>query len=293
MHSESAMGLRNDRPSRSLRRRVAASPMGLGAGYLVRVRAVLRHLLSEATVSLAWVVRSRETTNFNYELKPLNRLHLAWWVAEATGERVDVVLGLFDELDSDEQLRQHIRSTTATSEFRRVSDADVRYGRRLGWYALVRLLSPTHVVETGIDKGLGTCVLAAALMRNGIGRVTAIDREAEAGWLVTGAYAAQVDLVIGDAARVISDCTTPIDLLVHDVHYTAEQERSEYEAALPRLGHHPAILNDNAHGHAVLPELAMELGWHFSLFREVSAGHWYPGAAMALAWPRESQQENA
>ena len=39
------------------------------------------------------------------------------------------------------------------------------YGRRLGWYALVRALKPRTVVETGADKGLGSCVLAALRLR--------------------------------------------------------------------------------------------------------------------------------
>jgi len=272
--------------SLSLRRRVAASKAGLLVGYLLRGWIVMRHMGHQMRLAGRWWARSRETTNFNFDLTALNRTHLAWWVAEATGASVPEILGYFAELESDDALRMHVRDRTKVGRYQYVSDDNAAYGRRIGWYALVRALRPQHIVETGIDKGLGTCVLAAALMRNGRGHVTAIDTAPDAGWLVTDGYEEWVTVVVGDAARVVADNTVPVDLFVHDVHFTPEQECEEYEALMPSLGASPVILSDNAHSNDVLPRLAERLGWHFSYFKEQPAHHWYPGGGMGLAWPR-------
>ena len=36
----------------------------------------------------------------------------------------------------------------------------------IGWYSLIRATRPKIVIETGVDRGLGTAVIAAALKRN-------------------------------------------------------------------------------------------------------------------------------
>src|SRR5207248_9880418 len=53
-----------------------------------------------------------------------------------------------------------------SSRERHNCDVEPRYGRRLGWYALTRATKPRVLVETGVDRGLGTAVLAAAMLRN-------------------------------------------------------------------------------------------------------------------------------
>lgn len=85
----------------------------------------------------------------------------------------------------------------------------MRYARRVGWYAFIRALKPEHVVETGVDKGLGTCVIAAALLRNAAedrpGRVTSIDINPEAGYLARQQpWSEVVDLVIGDSITTLA-----------------------------------------------------------------------------------------
>jgi predicted O-methyltransferase YrrM len=45
-------------------------------------------------------------------------------------------------------------------------DVVVEFGRRLGWYILVRSQKPRIIVETGVDHGVGSLVLTSALLRN-------------------------------------------------------------------------------------------------------------------------------
>jgi predicted O-methyltransferase YrrM len=269
----------------SLRRRVAASPLAPLFAWPVRVRALLSEHVRLARLGWRWLRTSRETTNYNYDLTALSREHLAWFVASACDVKVADVRALFEELEADAALRAHVREATLASPYRRVSDPSPLYGRRLAWYAFVRLLRPSLVVETGTEKGLGTVVLAAALLRNGSGRLVTIDPVPDAGWLVSGPYAPVVTRRTGLAADVLRDLGETVDLFVHDVHHTASEEADEYAAVLPWLAPGAAIVNDNAGAHDALPRLAEERGWRYVHFHEQPAGHWYAGSDLAVARP--------
>jgi predicted O-methyltransferase YrrM len=234
-------------------------------------------------VALTWAATSRETTNYNYPLSELNYRHLAWFVSAAAGVPVRRARELFDEALHDAALRQHIERATLASPFARVSEPAPHFGRRLAWYALVRLRKPSLVVETGTERGLGSCLLAAALLRNGSGELVTVDPSPTAGWLISGDYAGITTMVRGSADDALRDLGRPLDILVHDVHATREQEEAEYQAAMPWLSDGALIVNDNAHGFDVLPTLCEARGWRYLHFREVPVEHWYPGAGLGVA----------
>ena len=108
-----------------------------------------------------WVQQSRETSNFTYDLNELNLGQLAGWVSAISGCSIHQARVWMDELRHDTVLREHLNQRTAMADDAIVADSNMGYGRRIGWYALVRALKPRTVVETGVDKGLGSCVLAA------------------------------------------------------------------------------------------------------------------------------------
>src|SRR5207237_437884 len=80
------------------------------------------------------------------------------------------------ELEDDADLRHGIER-----RLRKRGDHNRRvgYGRRLGWYAIARLVQPQLIVETGIHDGLGSAVLLRALQQNAAegndGRLLAFD----------------------------------------------------------------------------------------------------------------------
>jgi hypothetical protein len=245
---------------------------------------VLRHDARVLARSTSWLVRSREHTNFTYDLTPRNKEHLIWWVSAVSGSSFGEIRGYVDELDLDLDLRTHLRSATEASARRRIADPEVRYGRRAGWYALTRILRPALVIETGTDKGLGSCVFAAALLRNGSGRLITIDINPDSGYLISGDYAAVVDRVIGDSRLVLQSVDEPVGLFLHDSLHTLEHETAELDAVLPMLTDRSMVLSDNAHGSDALLSFAQRTGRSFLFFQEVPEGHWYPGDGIGAAW---------
>lgn len=265
----------------SVSRRIAASRAARVAALPGRLRWVGRHDAHVLGDSLRWLVRSREHTNLTYDLTPLNRMHLAWFVAGVAGVPVAEAEGYLDELDEDSNLRGHVQAVTAASPRARLADPEVRYGRRLGWYALVRATKPGMVVETGTDKGLGSCVLAAALLRNGSGRLVTFDVNPDSGYLIDGKYAEVVERRIEDA-RLGLAAVGSVDLFIHDSLHTREHEDAEIRAVAVAEG--GMVLTDNAHVTDALPCWAAETGRQFAYFQERPAGHWYPGGGIGIAY---------
>jgi hypothetical protein len=269
-----------------LRMRVARSPLAPVAALPVRAAHVLRHDARVVSTSARWLARSREHTNFTYDLTQRNLAHLAWWVASVSGADVGDVRRFMEEFENDEVLRQHIENAVSTSARRGLADRRVRYGRRVGWYALVRLLRPDVIIETGTDKGLGSCVLAAALLANGSGSLQTIDINPDSGYLITGQYAAVTERAVGDSLRVLQQDDRPVDLFLHDSWHSFSHETSELASVAPRLTTHAVVLSDNAHATDALAQWAEEERRQFSFFGEQPADHWYPGGGIGASWRR-------
>ena len=197
------------------------------------------HLKTQVGQGLRWLVRSRERTNFTYPLKALNEAYLATFVSQITGAPAETARQYLDELKSDEALATHIRETIATHPAGRFADETVYYGRRMGWYAVTRILKPAVVVETGIDKGLGACVLCAALLRNRDegrpGRYFGTDINPRAGYLLTGRYAETGTLLYGDSIASLERLDERIDLFINDSDHSEDYEAREYDVVASKL----------------------------------------------------------
>jgi len=230
-----------------------------------------------------WLVTSREFTNLTFHLTPLNLEHLAWFVADIAGCDVTLARAYIEEIQSDEEFKQALTAARRRSGSKWTSDRAIRLHKRLGWYAIVRILRPDVVVETGTDKGLGAMTLAAGVRRNGHGRVVTIDVNPRSGFLVSGPYADFVDRLTGDSIEILRDFSSPIDLLIHDSLHTYEHERGEFESATPQLSERAVVLSDNSHVTPALSDWAEVHGWKFTYYQEVPQHHWYAGAGIGAA----------
>ncbi len=273
------------------------SALGRAALLPYRARVALRYEWPRLRGLVRWLARSREFTNFTYDLDPLNRAYLAQFLAQATGEKAERFEALFVEIETDSEFSEHVRRLCSQPANRNFSDSTARIGRRLGWYALARHTKPRLVVETGVDKGLGACVLAAALLRNAAegfpGRYIGTDINPRAGLLLAGRYASVGSIVVGDSIESLQRLSGPIDLFINDSDHSAEYEAREYRVVEPLLAPRAIVVGDNSHWSASLLEFARETQREFAFFQEHPKDHWYPGAGIGLAFRRSSEDEHA
>ena len=279
----------NGTPRTSPKYLIASLPLvGPVLLFLYRLRIVLGYFYEPLREAALWLVRSRETTNWTYNLEQMNTCYLAAFLAEITGASYGEMNAYIEEIESDEKLRTHIVEAVTASARSMISDREVRYGRRVGWYALVRTLKPKCVVETGVDKGLGACVITAALLKNRaegyMGDYYGTDINPSAGELLCGEYATCGRILYGDSIESLQNLDTTIDLFINDSDHSAEYEEREYQTIESKLSNRAIIIGDNCHATGKLLAFALATGRQFLFFHEKPEHHWYRGAGIGVAF---------
>jgi predicted O-methyltransferase YrrM len=244
--------------------------------------------LRQLGLMVRWAFTSKEYYNHSYHLTDLNKHYLASYISVVSGHDLATIEKYIAELEGDEKLRTALEQRTRASRDRHSCDVEPRYGRRLGWYALVRSTKPRVFVETGIDRGLGTAVIAAALKRNAEegfpGLVYATDIVPDCGHLLAEPYKSFCRLLIGDSVASLKQFPEPVDIFIHDSNHLAEYEWAEFLAIEPRL--HPAsiVLSDNSQQTPKLWEFSRRIGRTFLYFQDAPKDHWWPGDGIGAAF---------
>lgn len=267
----------------NLRHRLAASPIARGAAVPLRIKLVAAYDAHLIGRSVDWLVRSRETTNLTYDLESLNWDQLGWFVSAVTGADIGQVRAWMRELENDNDLAEHLTKRLSSNPRRGISATEPHWARRLGWYAIVRAMKPGHVVETGTHLGLGSCAIAAALLRNGHGRLTTIDVEPKSGYLIGGPWATVTERRTGNSVDLLAE-SKDVDIFLHDSLHTYDYETRELKAVEPNLRANAIVLSDNAHCSSALSDWAERKGLHYLFFKERPSRHWWPGDGIGAAW---------
>src|SRR6202050_4507308 len=200
---------------------------------------VARYYWMRLKPAFRWMAESRETSNFTYDLTERNEAYLAECLTVVTGCPSAELAAYIGEIHADDVLRQAVIAQVAAHGRNGGYDPVARFGRRVGWYALVRALKPRVVVETGVEKGLGAMVLCAALLRNAAegspGRYCGTDIDPAAGLLLCEPYRSMGDILYGDSIESLRTLTPPLDLFINDRDHSVEYEAREYRCIAPKL----------------------------------------------------------
>lgn len=233
--------------------------------------------------ALRWLVGSHELS-YGYDLRPTSRLYLIDTIARIFGRTFPEIEALYREVEDDPELRAAIEERIRSTPERYFVQRPVKYGgKRIAWYILVRLLKPRLVVESGIDRGLGTALIARALILNGRegspGRVLGLDITPFAGQLIPPDYLAVAGIVRGDSLETLAALDGTLDLLIHDSHV---HETEEYRIALEKLSPDGMIVAVESAYTTALFDFARENGLEFWFWKEMSADHPYEGAGLGF-----------
>ncbi len=248
-----------------------------------RILIGIRHAGSHLSAVVKWLFRSAEFTNYSYPLSPRNLRHLEGFVSVVSGCSTEEASAYMREILENEEFRNHIRSQISTSRRGVEMDQSIHVARRAGWYATIRATKPNVLVETGTDKGLGSCVIAEAIRRNGVGHLYTIDIEPESGFLIGNKYSELITRITGDSVKHLADLKN-VDWFIHDSDHSAEHEAAEFSAITPNLNEGALLLSDNAHVTDVLADWSRAHSRPFLYFQEVPANHWYSGAGIGASW---------
>ena len=270
---------------------IARTPL-LGRAILavLRAKTALGYFRKPLSNLIKWLFKSKEVGNFTYDLEEQNKRYLASIIADVVNITFETAMGYFNEIEEDEELLKHISDETIKSDWSFKADKEVRFGKRIGWYAFARALKPKVIVETGVDKGLGSCVLTAALRRNKEegheGRYYGTDINPKAGYLLSGDYATFGSILYGDSIESLKKLDGRIDLFINDSDHFETYEAQEYETIENKLSKNAIVLGDNAHCTDKLLCFSLKTNRHFIFFQEKPLSHWYPGGGIGISFKR-------
>ena len=253
---------------------------------LARIWPIVIHFGPSLSYAPRWLLRSREWTNFTYDYTALGNAAAFEAVALATSRPVTEIEHYAMEILNDEELKQWIATQIAQSPYRFIADQEVKFGRRLLYYLIVRACKPKVVVEAGTDKGMGACLIARALQRNQQegkqGYLYALDLEASKGLLLGNQFKTIACLQFGDSVAFLQRFTAPIDLFIHDTISAVEHERLQYAALEKKLAAN-AITISTWYTEEFL-HFVRRTGRRFVLLPESPQNHWYSGGKVPISF---------
>ncbi len=291
-HVDSGIDLRGSRdpvtPAASRIRERARRVHAIRVVYakLLAIRTYWPGMRANPRQALRFVFTDPELDNYTYDISNLGELAGAL----AGAFRIDrsAVERYARELEDDSEFRAELAVRLRQHGGRKPRP---QYGRRTGWYCIVRIQRPALVVEAGVHDGLGSAVFLRALERNRSegdnGRLIGIDLDAASGWLVPSALRPHFDLIIEDSVGYLKRgfADRKIDLFMHDSLHTYAHETHEYRAALQVLAPNGVLLSDDAHSTDALKDFSTQAGRDFHFWRERPIDHFYPGAGIGMSLP--------
>ena len=232
-----------------------------------------------------WIFKDSEDSNFYYDLEPRNEQYLIHLISNITGVTNSQVENYMSEIKDNVELRERIEKSLIESGYPR--DIQIRFGRRIGWYALIRILKPKVVVETGVDHGIGLSVICEALQlnrREGFnGRYFGTDINPLAGKLASPEYYEYSTILYGDSITSLSNLKETIDFFINDSDHSEDYEMKEYEVVREKLTKNSIILGDNSHVTDKLSVFSKAENRKFYFFKEEPLNPWYPGVGVGIS----------
>ena len=253
------------------------------ASFAVRLQIIIKYNIDNLYLTFIWLLKKSEFTNFNYDITSLNKKHLAVFIATITNQSQNKVMGYFDELESDHYFNNYLKDTISKIPRGHELSENYFFGRRLGWYALLRIFQPLVVVETGTDKGLGTLVMAQALRMNGKGGVYTLDSDTFAGALIDLNEWQNIKFLRGNSVELLG-AINKIDFFIHDSNHDRDYEYSEYVAIENKLSTKSLVLSDNAHVCDSLLRWSTNQSRNYAFFKEEPLNHWHSGDGIGVSY---------
>jgi hypothetical protein len=253
-----------------------------------RVKIACNYLLPNLGLAVRWIFESKETTNFSYDLTPVNKLYMANIIGIVTGQSVVKIEKYIKEVENNSSLKKHIKNMILISPDKFRLGPLVAYGRRIGWYALIRAVKPKVIVESGVEQGLGSCIICEALKMNKkegyFGEYFGIDITPDAGAFFTEDYKEYGKILYGDSIKTLKNFKYKVNVYINDSDHHFNYEAKEYQTIQKLLDKDSYVLGDNSSESPELCKFAERTGRRYTFFKEQPANHWYPGSGIGFAF---------
>ena len=213
--------------------------------------------------------------------------HPSWWRALLSGGSQEVMREIVSE---DLSTIRHLPLITDVSQI--AGRSPVTILGRVGspqehLYSLIRWLRPDRVVETGVDRGISSAFILAALHDNGRGHLHSIDLPTAVyrdpgtgaavasnvgsgtppGFVIPQALRPLWSLHLGDSRDVLPallERLGAIDFFLHDSEHTDEMMLREYTVSLPHIRPGGILASDDVNWNSSFQQFVRQGPFDFS-----------------------------
>ena len=238
-----------------------------------------------------WLFKSREDTNYTYDLTDQNLNELYKLLENIFEVDYNEIKSYSEELLNNTEIKKYLKNKIQSSQFKNFADSEIKFCRRIGWYIVTRIIKPKLIIETGVDKGMGSVILSEAIIKNKQdgyeGEYYGTDINPKAGYLFDDIYSKNGKIIYGDSVESLKKIDKQIDLFINDSDHSAVYEAKEYKTIINKLSKNSVILGDNSHSTDELLRFSIQQNRNFVLFRERPLNHWYPGAGIGISFKKK------
>ncbi len=163
------------------------------------------------------------------------------------------------------------------------------FGRRIVWYLLVRAIKPEIVIESGVDKGLGSALLIYALYKNSLdsndNEYIGIDiiKNKKNYFNINNNKYDKFSFHETDTLKFLKSFKIKKKILyISDAEHNYEFEKKEYELIKEKMSQGSIIVSDNNSG--ALSDFSREHKKNILYFNEQPKNTWYNGAKSVVSY---------
>lgn len=233
-----------------------------------------------------WLFGDREVGNYSYRLTDRSKSELCALIDAVTEQPAGMAwqhLQEFEQGGLATKLGRSIDEATAQSPYRWSQNPHTVFDQRIIYYLTARALRPKFVFQSGTSRGVGACLLAAALIENEKqgypGRVVSTDIDPEQGYGIQPPWSRVVSFVPRDSVAVLEGFEEKVELYVHDTA-PGQLARRELAALEGRLASGGILLSTWATD--ITRAFADRCGGRYWEWQDEPSGHWCKGARMAI-----------
>lgn len=189
----------------------------------------------------------------------------------------------------DSELRVELGNAIENSNESQIHDREIQFGRRLQYYLLVRALKPKFVVEAGVDRGFGACIIDRAIQRNIAEGFPAVYRGIEFNtdkeiFFYRNHTNYSTNIIFGQAAVAIEKIETPVDLFFHETTTEPNHVQDLLKAMNKTISDNGIIVS--AWFSDEIVEFALSHNWKLLIHQDKPKDHWYGGACCTFMFRR-------
>lgn len=253
--------------------------------FLSKINLYFRYKKRKLILGLKWIFFGKEISNLTYEISNTDEmLHTCQIITNEEIEKIDQFL---KEINFD---KEDFKKFFSKNFYQSYKNKNI-FGRRMLWYILVRCLKPELVIESGVDKGLGSALMIYAQYKNTedqkdknfeyIG--TDIKEKKNFLFNYENLKFKNFKFIFDDTLKFLSSFDTKKKIIyISDAEHNYDFELKEFNLIKKNLIDNSLIISDNNSGS--LSSFSIENKKKLIYFHEETKNFWYDGGTSSVSY---------